>query len=346
MIENMGQKKASHSKKSRGCLLPIILAVILLFALLFVLFRLTGNSSPGKGPASDSGISTEPPTTTTTVPTIGSVPNIAVNAQLGAAGIVLFNEETDQVLYANNGESRCYPASLTKLLTAAVACRYADADTVFTVGSEIALVQQGSSLAHLKEGQQLNLTTILDALLLPSGNDAAYVIAAHIGRLAKGDNTLDAQSAVNAFCELMNQAAQEIGAKDSHFSNPDGFHDDNHYTTPMDMLLISRYALSFPAVRLTVSKPAASDLLVNGEAAPLWQNSNYLIQHGSQFYYQYATGLKTGFTDEAGYCLAASAQKEGTELIAIVMNAPQPNDRWTDTTALFNAGFAHVAQNG
>ena len=114
----------------------------------------------------------------------------------------------------------------------------------------------------------------------------------------------------------------------------------------MDMLLISRYALSFPAVRLTVSKPAASDLLVNGEAAPLWQNSNYLIQHGSQFYYQYATGLKTGFTDEAGYCLAASAQKEGTELIAIVMNAPQPNDRWTDTTALFNAGFAHVAQNG
>lgn len=112
----------------------------------------------------------------------------------------------------------------------------------------------------------------------------------------------------------------------------------------MDMALISRYALTFPNIRLTVSKPAASDLLVSGEAAPAWQNSNSLIKVSSSFYYPYANGLKTGFTDEAGYCLAASAQKNGVELIAITMNSPEPNDRWTNSIALFDAGFSYLTE--
>ncbi|MCI8554715.1 MAG: D-alanyl-D-alanine carboxypeptidase [Clostridiales bacterium] len=340
-------QKGSSSKGRKGCLLPAFLAVVLLlFAVLFLLFRLTSRSPSSPDSSSlENGSSTEPTTTTTTIPTIGSVPNIAVSAQPRGTGVLLFDEEKDRLLYASNADSRCYPASLTKLLTAAVACRYANSNTVFTVGSELSLVQPGSSLAHLEAGRQLSLTTLLDALLLPSGNDAAYVLAAQVGRIAAGDSSLDDVSAVAAFCDRMNETAQELGATNSHFSNPDGFHDDNHYTTPMDMLLIARHALTFPTIRLTVSKTAASDLFLNGEAAPVWQSSNQLLQHGSPYYYQHATGLKTGFTDEAGYCLAASAQKEGAELIAIVMNAPSSEIRWTDTTALFEAGFSYLTQN-
>ena len=345
----MAGRRTQKKTKKKGCLLPILASVLVLFAVLFLIYHFTRPQSEDGGGSqvtspSDAVTTTAEAPTTTTATTIGTVDNIPVSSAITASGVVLFDSTHNTVLYSVNADSRCYPASLTKLMTAAVASRYCSSDTVFTVGSEISLVQFGSSLAHLEQGQQLNFSAMLDALLLPSGNDAAYVIAARVGRLASGDESLDDTAAVSYFCNLMNDTAQEIGAVNTHFANPDGFHDDNHYTTAMDMALISRYALTFPNIRLTVSKPAASDLLVSGEAAPAWQNSNSLIKVSSSFYYPYANGLKTGFTDEAGYCLAASAQKDGVELIAITMNSPEPNDRWTNSIALFDAGFSYLTE--
>lgn len=348
----MANRRTKKKTAKKGCLLPLLAFILVLFLVLFLIYHFTrpqSSSTDGTaetGPSTSAAVTTEG-TTATTAPTIGKVDNIPISGgPITALGAVLFDETHDTVLYSVNPDTRCYPASLTKLMTAAIACRYCSPDTIFTVGSEISLVQFGSSLAYLEAGQQLNFSTILDALLLPSGNDAAYTIAVRVGRIAAGDETLDDAAAVSVFCDLMNDAAQEIGAVNTHFVNPDGFHDDNHYTTPMDMVLISRYALTFPSIRLTVSKPAASDLLVTGEPAPAWQNSNSLIKTGSSFYYPYATGLKTGFTDEAGYCLAASAQKDGVELIAITMNSPGANDRWTNSTYLFDAGFAYASTLG
>ena len=179
---------------------------------------------------------------------------------------------------------------------------------------------------------------MLDALLLPSGNDAAYTLAVTTARVYKNDPKLSNEKAVKVFAELMNKAAKEIGCKGSHFVCPDGIHDDNHYTTAEDLARIAAYARTVPIVMNSCKKSHVEwELIANGhendkknskasdddseEDTPFddveysnhieWFNSNKLINPESGQYSKYADGMKTGFTDEAGTCLVSSATMNG-----------------------------------
>jgi D-alanyl-D-alanine carboxypeptidase (penicillin-binding protein 5/6) len=281
------------------------------------------------------GTSVEDTTTTTTT----TRPTIAVNAPLSSARIVLYDKTHSSLLYSINADEQCSPASLTKLLTASLAVEYCSADEVFTVGTEISLLEPDSSTAGLQQGYQLTRDMIINALLLPSGNDAAYTIAAHVGRLVSSDESLSDIAAVRIFIGLMNDKLAEIGATNSHFSDPDGYYSSDHYTTAYDMLLITEHAMQYDIIRTTVAQTSVSFTLLSGEPVQ-WYNSNVMLFENSAYYLQGITGMKTGYTNEAGYCVVVSAEQNGMELIGVVMGATTSDSRWSDALSLMEQGFA------
>lgn len=257
---------------------------------------------------------------------------------------VMYDVQGREVLYSKNAEEKAYPASTTKILTAAVMMENTDKDTVFEAGEEQNFVNPGSSLAFLNQGSRLDRDMMLDAIMLPSGNDAAYCAAAVTGRIIAENEELPADEAVNVFINKMNEKAEEIGCKNSNFTCPDGFHNDNHYTTAMDLLRITLYSQDFKEIAASGNKAYRDLAYLSGEQI-FWNNSNKLIQRDSENYYTYATGLKTGMTDMSGYCVVATAERFGHELIIVCLGSETSAIRWNDTIALFDAGFAYIKNN-
>ncbi len=258
---------------------------------------------------------------------------------------VMYDVQGKQVLYAKNADDKAYPASTTKILTAAVMMENTPEDMIFNVGDEQDMVNPGSSLAVLNKGQsKLDRDMMLDAIMIPSGNDAAYCAAAETGRIIAGNDSLGAEEAVNVFINKMNDTAREIGCKNSNFTCPDGFHNDKHYTTAMDLLRITLYSEKFPEIAESGTKTYRELSYLSGEQI-FWNNSNKLIQPDSEYYYTYATGLKTGMTDMSGYCVVATAERFGHELIIVSLGSENSNVRWSEVIALFDAGFAYIRNN-
>lgn len=287
--------------------------------------------NPGNQPVST-------PTTKASTTTAATHATLSVGADVTTPRIVLYDVTHNITLFSRDADRQCYPASMTKLLTAMVASDYCTADEVFTVGNELELMQPQSSVAPVYKGYKLTRDMIIDAMLLPSGNDAAYCIAAHVGR-KKSDSGASDLEALFTFIDLMNAKAQELGATHSHFSNPDGYFSANHYTTASDMMLIARAALQYDNLAATMRKTSATHTLLSGQTVT-FKNSNVIVNPASAFYFKGATGLKTGFTDEAGYCVAASAERDGVSVIAVMMGGVTSNNRWQDTVNLLNQAFA------
>ena len=257
---------------------------------------------------------------------------------------VMYDVQGKRVLYSKNAEDKAYPASTTKIMTAAVMLENTEKDTIFTAGDEQSLVQPGSSLAYLNQGSSLDRDMMLDAIMLPSGNDASYCAAAVTGRIIADNESLPANEAVNVFINKMNEKIQEIGCKNTNFTCPDGFHNDNHYTTAMDLLRITLYSEQFPEIAASGEKSYRELEFLSGEYI-YWNNSNRLIQPSDDNYYPYATGLKTGMTDQSGHCVVATAERFGHELIIVCLGSESAAVRWNDTIALFDAGFAYIRNN-
>jgi D-alanyl-D-alanine carboxypeptidase len=263
-----------------------------------------------------------------------------------AGGVVLMEEKTGRVLYGKSERERLYPASTTKMMTALLAIENGNLDDIVTVGDEIRLIPSDASTAKLRVGEQIPLKNLLAALLLPSGNDAAMTIAAYIGRKLGGSSYSAAKDAIGYFCSLMNERAKKIGAMDTHFANPHGYHDNNHYSTAFDLAIIAREAMKNSYFREMVKTPyfKSQDKYVFGSGGQTreivhdWVNGNALINPAFSGYYPYATGIKTGYTNEAGYCLVSSASKDGLDLITVVLNDTS-EDRWKDSVALLDYGF-------
>ncbi len=289
--------------------------------------------------------------------------------------VVLYDATEDKVLFQVNGNMKCYPASTTKILTAITASNILSKDTVITVGDEIEMIGEDSSIAYLQKGMKLTFEMLLDALMLPSGNDAAYTIAVNAARTYADDKTLSNEEAVKVFTRLMNVAANEIGCRHSHFVTPDGFHDDDHYTSAEDLARIAAYAKTIPLVSGSCKKQSASWELIHDESSTApetskseslsstepedtdisddeeepsenempewmeWYNNNALILDDSVHYSPYADGMKTGYTSEAGTCVVASATIKGHTLIASVMDAPYVAAKYSDANELFKEGF-------
>lgn len=265
---------------------------------------------------------------------------------LDAKGAILIEQGSVKVLYQRNDRERLYPASTTKILTALVALENGSLEDTVTVGKEVLMVPWDSSKAYLKEGEQVTFRELILGLMLPSGNDAAATIGVYIGRVASGNMSLDETIAMDKFAELMNERARKAGANNSNFVNPHGYHDKNHYTTPHDLALITKEAMKIEFFKEVVNtfkynaegKSVFNNGVMQESIDHTWRNSNELINKSSRDYYEFATGVKTGYTSPAGFCVVSTASRDGMDLIAVVLGSSSQN-RWEDSKKLLNYGF-------
>lgn len=248
---------------------------------------------------------------------------------------ILYCVEDGKVLYNDSVDYQTAPASITKLLTASVALKYLSPDDVVTVGTELDLVNFGSSLCYIDYGNKLTVKDLLTGMLLNSGNDAAYTTAVCTARAAYPNEQLSDREAVSKFVDMMNSLAGEIGMSSSHFMNPDGWDEDGHYVTVSDLAKLSEYSLKNDVIREIVGTFKKDVVIASGESLS-WKNTNSLLDPGSIYYCDNAIGLKTGTTDNAGYCLSAACTKNGKTYITVVTGCQNDNDRFELTIRLFS----------
>lgn len=233
---------------------------------------------------------------------------------------VVIDLNTGTVLYAKNPLVRHYPASITKILTAMIALQKGHLNDQL-VTSQLATEQGGNSV-YLVPGEVEPLKKLLYGLLLNSGNDAAVVIAQHYG------------GSIQGFADMMNQEARSLGATHSHFVNPNGMPDPNHWTTAYDMALISKAAMQIPEFRKIVDTKTYN---WKGQA---WQSTLVNLNH-MLFTYPGAIGVKTGFTDAAHETLVVAAKRGNQSFLAVLMDTPLDAQIRQDATGLLNFAFAH-----
>ena len=243
---------------------------------------------------------------------------------------VIYSVRKRKILYSDNIYEETAPASLTKLLTAAVALKYADADDVFTAGSELAYVNANSSLAGLERGDSLTLRDLITGMLLASGNDAAHTVAVSVARKVFPDADLNDVEAVNCFCGLMKQFAEQIGIEQSSFLTPDGWDTYDQYTTVSDLLILADYVLTVDELREIVGIPEKTVYSKEGKVFT-WQNSNQLLDPSGNYYCENAIGVKTGTTQNAGSCLISAFEIRGEKYISVVVGCNTDDDRYVYT---------------
>ena len=238
---------------------------------------------------------------------------------VSAHNAILIDEKSGRVLYDVRAHEKSKIASITKIMTAILAIESGELDETVTVSAN-AFGTEGSSL-FLKEGEKIKLEDLVYGLMLRSGNDAAVAIAEKVG------------GSLDGFVWLMNQKAEEVGMKNTHFSNPHGLDNtENHYSTAYDMALLTRYAMQNETyVKIAGTKvhraPNSSE---NWDY--VWRNKNKLLTQ----LYEYTTGGKTGYTKLAKRTLVSTATKNEHELIAVTLNAP---DDWNDHIKMYESAF-------
>ncbi|HWI55267.1 MAG TPA: D-alanyl-D-alanine carboxypeptidase family protein [Desulfobacteria bacterium] len=238
-------------------------------------------------------------------------PNISADAA------ILMDLKTGQVLYAKNPFKSRPPASTTKVLTALIAIEGGKLNQKVKVSRKAAYTE-GSSM-YLKVGETMSLSDLIYGALMHSGNDACEAIAEHVAGSSE------------QFALLMNVKALSLGAVNSHFVNPHGLPDDNHYTCAYDLGLIARHALNNPVFSNIVSTRNKILADTEGEDERRLSNTNKLL-----WKYLWADGVKTGTTSKAGQCLISSATKGNRQLVAVVLHS---GNRWQDSIDLFEYGF-------
>lgn len=317
-------------------------------ALLFAGNRVLIRAAPPKGADAPTQESTQPPAQISTLPTAEpgtEAPTdppvdprteaLAEAAEAMQAGsIFVYDTGSGEMLFTSHGaEQTVYPASITKLFSAWVALKYLDPETVITAGDELSLVQPGSSTAYIRKGCRLTVEMLVEAMLLPSGNDGAYVLAAAAGRVMAGEETLTAAGAVATFVEGMNREAATLGMEHSHFMNPDGYHQEEHVSSPADMAKIGVLALENPVILRYAAKQQDSVIFRSGEWIT-WYNTNALLNPESPYYLPSCVGLKTGYTSEAGYCLLAAFRQENSTILMGIFDAETRESRYRDAKTL------------
>ena len=263
----------------------------------------------------------------------------AEDLSLSGEGAILIDFESGAILHEKNMHKRLYPASTTKIMTAILAIEHAityDAmDDIVTIDPEVISLTNGSHIA-LDYDEEMSFEDLLNALMIASANDAALALAKYV------DGSID------GFIDRMNEKAKELGALDTNFVNPNGLHDDNHYTTAYDLSLIAKYAMSNKVFREFSSKSNHTILPTNKKTEP-----RYLYSTNAFFYGNDSINLdnqsipirhdgvvcgKTGYTSNAGNCLVTMAQKNDQYLITVVLKA-NGTEVYADTHKLLNYGF-------
>lgn len=257
------------------------------------------------------------------------VPRLDSNVKAESAAVFPLNGSS--AIFAKNAFERLYPASITKVMTALVAIRYGNLSEVqnlqekVTVGEEAVITESGASLCHINPGDTLTMEQLLYGLMLPSGNDAGAAIAVHMS------------GSISDFADLMNREARAIGATDTHFVNPHGLHDEQHYTTAYDLYLIFQEAMKEPVFRQIVGTGTykADYVDAQGEAkSQIWNNSNqYLTGQQAMPEGLSMLGGKTGTTKAAGSCLIVESKDElGQEYISVILKSENRQTLYQDMT--------------
>ncbi len=257
-----------------------------------------------------------------TVPTLPTAANVE-NLNLSCTSAVLMEKTGGKVLYELNADEQRAPASITKIMTLLLIMESIEQGKMSlnhkVTGSAHARSMGGSQI-WLEEGETMTVDDLLKAVCVASANDGAVALAEHHS------------GSEEAFVAAMNHRAKELGMKNTNFVNCCGLDAENHYTTARDIAIMSKELLNHPLI--TQYSTIWMDSLRGGETQLV--NTNKLVR-----FYEGATGLKTGTTDEAGYCVSATATKNGMELVAVVLNGATSDKRFSDAKALLNYGFAN-----
>lgn len=261
--------------------------------------------------------------------------SFASEVNLNSEAAILVEISTGRIIYEKNSTKKLYPASTTKILTAILVIENCNLNDLVTVRqSALDNIPTGYVTCNLQVGEELSVKDLLYALMIPSANDAAYVLAEHVA------------GSVDNFSVMMNDKAREIGCKTTHFVNPNGIHDDSHYSTAYDLYLLANYAMKNETFRNLVATTEytlpATEKYPNEDR--ILKTTNELLNKNSRnYYYKNAIGIKTGYTSKAGNCLVAASSRDGLEFIAVVLNGGTTEDglnsRYVDSKKLFEYAY-------
>ncbi|MBQ9659267.1 MAG: D-alanyl-D-alanine carboxypeptidase, partial [Clostridia bacterium] len=249
--------------------------------------------------------------------------------QIYAKSAILIDSNTGKVLYSKNANEKKYPASTTKILTSILAIEKLDLNQTLTASeSAISSIPSGYSNAGIKAGENLTVYELLEAYLVHSANEVGYILSENISNTTED------------FADLMNAKAKEIGCQNTHFTNPSGLHDENHYTTAYDLALIARYCMKNETFRKIVSLPTCTIAATNKSGERHYSNTNEILLKNSKYYNENVIGIKTGYTKEAGNCLISAYSSDNMELISVVLDSPETtkektSGRFSDTLSIF-----------
>lgn len=257
---------------------------------------------------------------------------LAAEININSKAAILVEVSTGRIIYEKNSTTQMYPASTTKIMTAILVIENCDLTEIVTVKeSALSNIPTGYVTCNLQVGEEISVNDLLYALMVPSANDAAYVLAEYVG------------GSVEEFSNMMNNKVKELGCMNTHFVNPNGIHSSSHYTTAYDLYLIASYAMKNETFKNLVS--ATEYTLPSTNKYPtadrVLKTTNDLINPNKPNYYKNAIGIKTGYTSQAGNCLVAEASRDGLEFISVVLNGDKTNSsiRYTDTVKLFDYAY-------
>lgn len=257
------------------------------------------------------------------------------NLDLVGEGILLMDYDSNRILYEKNSNERLYPASTTKIMTAILAIELGNMNDIVEMDDQVIKLTEGSNIA-LDYNEKMKFEDLINGLMVASANDAANAIAKHLS------------GSIDDFVGLMNAKAKEIGTLNTHFANPNGLHDDNHYTTASDLYLITRYAMENKIFREYASKDKYIIPPTNkkDEARLLHTTNKFLYGNEKMDFngqivpikYNGIKGVKTGTTPEAKNCLISYAERDGKNLVSIVLKS-EGMQVYADTVKLLDYGF-------
>lgn len=250
---------------------------------------------------------------------------------LNSKAAFLIDNKTNKVLYSKNPDEKMFPASTTKIVTAILVLENCKLNDIVTATAEgLASIPEGYVTANISVDEQLTVEQLLELLLIHSANDAANVLAIHVG------------GTIANFVNMMNNKVYELNLSNTHFTNTYGLQDNNHYTTAHDLATIMQYCLKNSDFRRIAGSSSCSISETNKSGSRFFSSTNELLVPTSSYYYKYVTSGKTGFTTEAGECLVSSAYNNNLELICVVLGGSVVDNvstRFSESKILYEYGF-------
>lgn len=253
------------------------------------------------------------------------------NLELQSKSVILVENKTNKILYDKNSTDKMFPASTTKIVTAILVLEHCKLNDVVTADAEsISTIPEGYVTANITMDEKLTVEQLLELLLVHSANDSANILAKYVA------------GSIDSFVSMMNDKANDLKLKNTHFTNTYGLQDPNHYTTAQDLSIIMQYCLDNTDFRRISSMSYCTIPATNKSASRTYVATNKLLVQEDSSYYKYATAGKTGFTTEAGDCLVSCAFKNDIELICVVLGGSTVNgisSRFSDSKILYEYGF-------